>query len=183
MSKVSCSFVNSTGSMYFMIFMPCRHALTLHLEPCIYQDQNQNRHQGKVAFTGLRPEKVNWNIVNTCKHTNARYNHDTSSHECCVPSCWSFYFFLGSCMLHIMAGTCGTLRENEIASAGNEFELMSAVERRAKRALTWNHRIAENNVPILLTQKTALVGIAEELYFSRARRAQCRLASHFTSLV
>lgn len=68
-------------------------------------------------------------------------------------------------MLHIMAGTCETLRENEIASAGNEFELMSAVERRTKRALTWNHRIAENNVPILLTQKTALVGIAEELYF------------------
>jgi hypothetical protein len=60
---------------------------------------------------------------------------------------------------------------------------MSAVERRTKRALTWNHRIAENNVPILLTQKTALVGIAEELYFSRTRRAQCRLAYHFTSLV
>jgi hypothetical protein len=39
-------------------------------------------------------------------------------------------------MLHIMAGTCETLRENEIASAGNEFELMSAVERRTKRALT-----------------------------------------------
>ena len=86
-------------------------------------------------------------------------------------------------MLLIMAGTCGTPRENEIASAGNEFELMSAVEHRTKFALTWNHRIAENNVPILPTQKTALVGIAEELYFSRTRRAQCSLAYHFTSLV
>ena len=57
------------------------HALTLHLEPRIYQDQNQNRHQRKVAFTGLRPEKVNWNIVNTCKHTNARCNHDTGLSE------------------------------------------------------------------------------------------------------